>query len=198
VAKVNLALDALPAISGLDPSAALRGRIHVGPSIDYLERAFDDSKYGEISAEPYLELTIPSLIDPSLAPQGKHVMSIYVQYAPYKLASGSWTSRRDELADRVVSTLERYIPGLSSAIEHRQTITPLDLEQEFGLTGGHIFHGEPALDQLFSMRPVLGWAQYRTPIRGLYLCGAGTHPGGGILGTAARNAVREVVKDVRR
>jgi phytoene dehydrogenase-like protein len=197
LAKVNLALGGLPTFRGLN-AAELRGRIHIGPSIDYLERAFDHSKYGEVSREPVIEFTIPSLGDPSLAPAGHHVLSAYVQFAPYTLARDKdWERERDALANISIRTLEQYAPGLSSLIEHRQVITPPDLERDFALTGGHIFHGEPALDQLFSMRPVLGWAQYRTPIRGLYLCGAGTHPGGGLTGGSGQNAVREILKDLR-
>ena len=198
LAKVNLALSGLPTFRGLNAPTDLRGRIQVAPSIDYLERAFDHSKYGEISPEPFIEFTIPSLADPSLAPPGHHVLSAYVQFAPYKMANGrTWTGEREVLGDIVVRTLEQYAPGLSAMIEHRQIITPLDLENDFSLTGGHIFHGEPSLDQLFSMRPVLGWAQYRTPVGGLYLCGAGTHPGGGLTGGSGQNAVREVLKDLR-
>jgi phytoene dehydrogenase-like protein len=199
VAKVNLALSGLPAFTGVDGPADLHGRIHIGPSIDYLERAFDHSKYGEMSREPYLEATLPSLADPSLAPPGRHVMSVYVQFAPYRLAgNGGWDGARQSLGDLVVETLERYAPGLKALVERRQVVTPADLEQEFGLTGGHIFHGEPALDQLFTMRPVLGWARYRTPVKGLYLCGAGTHPGGGIGGAPGHNAAREILEDLRR
>lgn len=198
VGKVNLALNALPPFKGITSVGDLHGRIHIGPSIDYLEHAFDHSKYGEISEEPYLEVLVPSLVDPSLAPPGRHVMSVYAQFAPYRLANGNdWNARRGALGDVVVRTLERYAPGLTAAIEHRQVVTPLDLEQEFALTGGHVFHGEPALDQLFTMRPLLGWAQYRTPIDGLYLCGAGTHPGGGITGGAGQNAAREILRDLR-
>ena len=199
VAKVNLALNALPSFRGASTAADLHGRIHIGPSIDYLEKAFDHSKYGEISAQPYLEVAVPSMGDPSLAPPGRHVMSVYVQFAPYRLAHGAdWNARRDSLGDLVVRTLEQYAPGLAATVEHRQVITPVDLERDFALTGGQIFHGEPALDQLFTMRPVLGWAQYRTPIRGLYLCGAGTHPGGGLTGGPGQNAAREILKDLKR
>lgn len=198
VGKVNVALGSLPSFHGVTNAADLAGRIHIGPSIDYLERAFDASKYGELSQEPYLEVTFPSLHDPSLAPPGRHVMSVHVQYAPYRLSNGKpWSAARDTLAATVMRTLEHYSPGISTAIEHQQVITPLDLEQTYGLTGGHILHGEPALDQLFSMRPVLGWAQYRTPIKGLYLCGAGAHPGGGLTGGPGQNAAREIVKDLK-
>lgn len=197
-AKVNLALGALPAFRGVANPADLRGRIHIGPSVDYLERAFDASKYGGISPEPYLDITLPSLHDPSMAPEGRHLMSIYVQYAPYKLATGQeWTALRGTLAQRVTDTLERFAPGIQGLIEHQQIITPLDLEQTYGYTGGHILHGEPSLDQLFTMRPILGWAQYATPIEGLYLCGAGTHPGGGLTGGSGQNAAREIGRRLR-
>jgi phytoene dehydrogenase-like protein len=194
-AKMNLALTAFPVFQGVGNPGTLRGRLHIGPDIDYLERAFDASKYGGISAEPYLDIAIPTLQDPSLAPAGRHVMSVYVQYAPYKLAAGlDWTTERDVLASHVMRVLGRYAPGIEQLVEHREVITPMDLERTYGLTGGHIFHGEPSLDQLFTMRPILGWAQYSTPIAGLYLCGAGTHPGGGITGGSGQNAAREILK----
>lgn len=197
LAKVNLALDAVPKFTGLaaDPAVALSGRIHIGPEIDYLERAFDDCKYGDFSRQPYLDIVIPSLSDPSLAPPGKHVMSVYVQFAPYRLKNGDWESRREELGDRVVRTIETYAPGLQ--VLAGEVLTPFDLEQQYGLTGGHIFHGELALDQLFTMRPLLGWARYRTPVRNLYLCGSGTHPGVGLSGLSGSNAAREILKDLR-
>ena len=199
VAKVNFALNGLPTFTGLagDPATALQGRVHIGPGIDYLERAFDASKYGELSAAPYLDITFPSIHDPSMAPAGRHVMSVHVQYAPYKLRYGSWPSLEDTLAGTVLKTLETSAPGVTSRVEHRQVITPLTIEQEFGPTGGHIHHGELALDQLFTMRPTLGWANYHTPIDGLFLCGAGTHPGNGITGASGRNAAREVLKAPR-
>jgi phytoene dehydrogenase-like protein len=198
VAKMNLTLGRLPSFAGVANPADLHGRIHVGPSLDYLEKAYDASKYGEISPEPYLDITIPSLLDPDLCPPDEHVMSVYVQYAPHKLAGGSdWARTRDELSDRVVRTLERYAPGFSSAIDHRQVLTPADLEERYGLTGGHIHHGELALDQLFTMRPILGYARYRTPIEGLFLCGAGTHPGGGVSGLSGRNAAREILRSLK-
>jgi phytoene dehydrogenase-like protein len=196
-AKVNLALGALPSFRGVD-AAALRGRIHIGPGIDYLERAFDASKYGAMSTAPYLDITIPTLTDPSLAPAGRHVMSVYVQYAPYTLRGSTWDAERETLGDTVLRTLEEYAPGVSRAVEHRQVFTPLDLERTFGLTGGHIFHGELALDQLFTMRPTLGWSQYRTPIDGLYLCGSGTHPGTGLTGVSGRNAAREIARALKK
>ena len=197
VARINLALAGLPAFRGVKEEEKLRGRIHIGPEIDYLERAFDASKYGEFSPEPYLDITIPSLGDPSLAPAGKHVMSVHVQFAPYKLKHGDWTTRRDELSANVLSVLESYAPGVRDLIVASQVITPLDLEQTYGLSGGHIHHGEQTLDQFFTFRPVIGWAQYRTPLKRLYLCGAGTHPGGGLTGLPGANAAREILKDVK-
>ena len=202
IAKLNLALDALPTFAatknGADGTGALSGRIHIGPAIDYLERAFDSSKYGEFSPEPYLDIMIPTLLDPSLAPAGKHVMSICMQFAPYHLKNGDWPQQRDALCHTIISTLEQYAPDLPSKIVAAQMITPVDLESVYGLTGGHPYHGELALDQLFTMRPQLGWARYRTPIRGLYLCGSGTHPGNGLTGTSGSNAAREILKDLRR
>ncbi len=200
VAKVNLALAALPEFTALKDSEEIApaGRIHIGPEIDYLERAFDCSKYGEFSEHPHLEVLIPTLSDPSLAPAGKHVMSVYVQYAPYKLRQGDWKKRRDELGDRVLATLAEYAPHLPQTVVAREVITPLDLEEKYGLTGGHIFHGELALDQLFTMRPLLGWARYQTPVEGLYLCGSGTHPGNGLTGGSGANAARAITKHLRR
>ncbi len=200
-AKVNLALSGLPTFPGLNGSgkaAKLSGRIHIGPDIDYLERAFDAAKYGGYSPQPYLDVTIPSIGDPTLAPDGAHVMSIFAQFAPYKLKDGNWNSRREEFGDTVVNLLCDYAPNLKELIVARQVITPLDLEQKYGLSGGHIMHGEQSLDQLFAFRPLIGWAQYRTPINGLYLCGAGTHPGGGVTGGPGSNAAREIIKDFKR
>lgn len=205
-AKVNLALSGLPqftalrkasGVAGGDGHLALSGRIHIGPEIDYLERAFDHAKYGEYSSKPYLDVTIPSIADPSMAPSGKHVMSIYMQYAPYELRSGDWVAQREALGKTVIDTLTAYAPNLPGLVEHSQVITPADLEKEYGLTGGHIFHGEMALDQTFTMRPLIGWARYNTPIEGLYLCGAGTHPGGGVTGAPGANAARAILKDRR-
>jgi len=199
VAKMNLALAGLPKFTALSGNEeALRGRIHIGPEIDYLERAFDESKYGNFSPQPYLEVAIPSLTDPSLAPAGKHVMSVYMQYAPFKLKGTDWNSQRDALGNTVVKTLSEYAPGLPDLVEDGQIITPEDLEDTYGLTGGHIFHGELALDQFFTMRPLLDWARYRTPIQNLYLCGSGTHPGAGLTGGSGFNAAREILKDLRR
>jgi phytoene dehydrogenase-like protein len=201
VAKVNLALSGLPeftALKGESDTSALSGRIHSGPEIDYLERAFDESKYGNFSKQPYLEVAIPSVTDPSLAPAGKHVMSIYMQYAPYKLKGSDWDSQRVALGDTVVKTLAQYAPKLPELILTHQIITPQDLEDTYGLTGGHIFHGELALDQFFTMRPLLDWARYRTPIQNLYLCGSGTHPGAGLTGGSGANAAREILKDLKK
>ena len=198
VAKVNLALSGLPTFTALKngDSAALRGRIHIGNEIDYLERAFDESKYGNFSRQPYLEITIPSLSDATLAPEGKHVMSVYMQYAPYKL-KGDWESQRNALGQTVVQTLAQYAPNLPELILTHQIITPQDLEDKYGLTGGQIFHGDLALDQFFTMRPLLDWARYRTPIENLYLCGSGTHPGDGLTGGSGANAAREIAKDLK-
>jgi phytoene dehydrogenase-like protein len=196
-AKINLALNRLPSFNGVDSTDKLNGRIHIGSDIDYLERAFDAAKYGEWSAEPYLDISIPTLTDPSLAASGQHVMSIHVQFAPYKLKQGDWASRREEFADNVIHVLSRYAPDVNDAVIARQVITPHDLEQTFGLSGGHIHHGEQTLDQFFTFRPLIGWAQYRTPLQRLYLCGAGTHPGGGITGLNGANAAREILKDIK-
>lgn len=199
VAKVHLALRGLPAFRGVTNPADLHGRIQIGPGVDYLERAFDPSKYGEIPKEPYLDITIPTLNDPALAPAGQHVLSAHVQFVPYRLAGGvSWNDRRDALAAAVLGTLERYAPGLTAMVAATQILTPVDLEREYGLSGGQIYHGEPSLDQLFTMRPILGWARYATPIDGLYLCGSGTHPGGGITGGSGQNAAREILRQIRR
>jgi phytoene dehydrogenase-like protein len=181
VAKVNLALSALPAFSSVAP------RIHIGPDTDYLERAYDAAKYGDFSREPVLHVSITDA----------NVLSIFVQYAPYRLKTGDWDSRREELGDVVVKTLSSYAPGIEKLILARQILTPLDIERRFGMSGGHIFHGEQALDQLFMFRPLLGLARYRTPIKGLYLCGSGTHPGGGITGACGMNASREILKDIK-
>jgi phytoene dehydrogenase-like protein len=205
VAKVNLALSGLPSFTALKKSAdtldgasALAGRIHIGPEMDYMERALDAAKYGDFSPHPILEIRIPSLADPSLAPPGQHVMSIYVQFAPYRLKTGDWVSKREALGDVVVKTISDYAPDLPRLVLHRQVVTPLDLEEIYGLSGGHIFHGELSLDQLFTMRPLLGWAQYRTPLNGLYLCGSGTHPGAGLTGASGSNAARQILTDLQK
>jgi phytoene dehydrogenase-like protein len=188
VAKINLALSALPAFRAAADPQALSGRIHIGPGLDYLERAFDHAKYGEVSAEPWLDVTIPSILDPGLVPPGAHVMSIYAHYAPQALRGSGWQDAADPLLQRVVRTLERFAPGLASLVVAAQVITPPSLERDYGFHGGHIFHGELALDQLFTMRPLLGYGRYDSPIQGLYLCGAGTHPGGFMTGASGRLA----------
>jgi phytoene dehydrogenase-like protein len=204
VAKVNLALGDLPSFPSLAGTIgqdgylrALSGRIHIGPEIDYLERAFDASKYGEFASEPYLDVTIPTILDPSLAPDAKHVLSAYVQFAPFALKTGSWDARRKELGDVVVKTLTRYAPNLPGLVEGMQVITPADLEKIYGFTGGHVFHGELALDQIFTMRPVLDWARYKTPVRGLFMCSSGTHPGNGLTGASGANAAKEIIHELR-
>jgi phytoene dehydrogenase-like protein len=197
-AKVNLALDALPNFTcrpGNGPHLA--GAISISPTIDYLERAYDDAKYGDFSRRPYLDIIIPSTLDPSMAPPGKHVMSIFVQYAPYHLKNGTWPERREALGDTVIDTLTEYAPNLKNIILHRQVVTPWDLEQEFGLTEGNIFQGELTLDQLFFLRPVPGWAKYRTPVKNLYMCGACTHPGGGVMAASGRLSALEILKDMK-
>jgi phytoene dehydrogenase-like protein len=194
--KVNLALDAAPNLACMPGGGAhLRGAISISPSVDYIERAYDEAKYGDFSHRPYIDAIIPSMIDPDMAPPGKHVMSCFVQYAPYQLRSGSWEERREAFGDAVVDTLAEYIPNLKDIILHRQVLTPLDIEQATGLTQGNIFQGELSLSQLFFLRPAPGYAQYRTPIRNYYQCGSGTHPGGGISGAPGRLAALEVIKD---
>jgi phytoene dehydrogenase-like protein len=203
LAKVNLALSALPSFTGATREM-LAARVRLAPDLDYLERAFDHAKYGQFSAAPWIEFTIPSLSEPTLAPPGAHVLSAYAQFAPYQLRDqgsgigdqGSWDSQRDALGDTVVKTLMQYAPDLGSLIVDRQIITPLDLERGWGLTGGHIFHGELSLDQFFTMRPLLGFGQYRTPLKGLFLCGSGSHPGTGLTGGSGMNAAREIARDL--
>ncbi|MEQ1501751.1 MAG: NAD(P)/FAD-dependent oxidoreductase [Myxococcota bacterium] len=195
--KVNLALDRLPDFTGRPGNGLhLRGDIAVAPSVAYLERAYDEAKYGAFSSRPYLNVVIPSLLDPSMAPPGKHVMSIFVQYAPYELAGGAatWPQHREAFGDAVVDTLAEYCPGLKEAILYRQVLTPWDLEQQFGLTEGNIFHGELTLDQILFQRPVSGWARYKTPVPGLWLCGSGAHPGGGVMGAPGGLAARTLLE----
>ena len=193
-AKVNLALAELPRFTCLpEPGPHLRGAISISPSVDYLERAYDEGKYGEFSRRPYMDIVIPSMLDPTMAPSGKHVMSIFVQYAPYHL-NGGWTDAKRELfGDTVIDTLSEYAPNLKSAILHRQVITPADIERIVGLAEGNIFQGELTLQQMFFLRPAPAWARYRTPIHGLYQCGSGTHPGGGVMGASGRNAAMEIL-----
>jgi phytoene dehydrogenase-like protein len=195
--KINLALNGLPNFRALPgtPGPQHRATMHICPSIEYVERAWDDAKYGKPSQSPLLELTIPTMYDPSLAPAGKHIMGIFLQYAPYTLRDSNWDEQREPFANRVIELIEEYAPGFRSLIDHMQVLTPLDLERRFGLTGGNIFHGEMSLDQMFVMRPVPGCARYRTPVPGLYLCGSGTHPGGGVMGAPGYNAAREMLRD---
>jgi phytoene dehydrogenase-like protein len=197
--KVNLTLDALPNFKCL-PGAGphLRGAVSISPSVEYMERAYDDAKYGRYSRRPYIDIVIPSLTDPSVAPPGKHVMSCFVQYAPYHLKEGTWDEKREEFGDVVIDTLAEYAPNLKDIILNRQVLTPLDIERRFGLSEGNIFQGELSLEQLFFLRPVPGWAQYRTPIRNLYMCGAATHPGGGIMGASGLNAARKILSEWKR
>ena len=193
--KVNLALDALPAFRSLPGAGAhLRGAISISPAVDYMERAYDDAKYGRYSRRPYVDIVIPSLTDPSVAPPGKHVMSCFVQYAPYHLKQGTWDEQREAFGDTVIDTIAEHAPNIRDIILHRQVVTPLDLEREWGLTEGNIFQGELTLEQLFFLRPAPGWAQYVTPVRNLCMCGSATHPGGGIMGAPGRNAAMKVLK----
>ena len=195
-AKVNLALDALPNFTSLPgPGRHLAGAISISPSVEYMDRAHDDGKYGRFSRRPYMDVVIPSLTDPTVAPPGKHVMSCFVQYAPYRLAEGTWDDQREALGDAVIDTLAEHAPNIRDIVVHRQVVTPLDLEREWGLSEGNIFQGELSLEQLFFLRPVPGWARYRTPIDNLYMCGSATHPGGGIMGAPGRNAAARILAD---
>ena len=196
--KVNIALSALPnfkALPGTGPH--LRGAISISPGMEYMERAYDDAKYGRYSQRPYVDMVIPSLTDPSVAPPGKHVLSCFVQYAPYKLAQGTWDDHREAFGNNVINTIAEHAPNIKDIIIDKQVLTPLDLEREFGLTQGNIFQGELSLEQLFFLRPVAGWAYYRTPIRNLYMCGSATHPGGGIMGANGRIASQVILKEWR-
>jgi phytoene dehydrogenase-like protein len=204
LAKVNYAVSELPNLAALSSrdaaqrGEALSGRVRLGDSIQHIERAFDAAKYGSFSADPWIELTIPSIVDRELAPSGKHVVSAYVQYAPYMLRGTTWDAEREHLGDVATRTIARYASGFDASIVAREVITPLDLERTYGLTGGHIFHGEIALDQFFVTRPLLGWARYTTPIRNLFLCGSGTHPGTGLNGRSGSNAASVVLKHLSR
>jgi phytoene dehydrogenase-like protein len=194
--KINVALAELPdfrAVPGRAPAPHHRGTIHICPDQDYIERAFDDAKYGRPSRQPVLECTIPSVVDPSVAPPGRHLMSMFVQYAPYTLRESSWDAERERFADRCFDLLDEYAPNFKRSVLARQILTPVDLERVFGLTGGNIFQGAMTPHQLFAFRPVPGWAGYRMPIRGLYLCGAAAHPGGGVMGTPGLNAARAIL-----
>ena len=196
--KINLALDALPdftAYPGSQLGPQHKTTIHICPSMDYMDRGWEDAAAGRPSTEPMLEITIPTTYDDSIAPLGKHIMCIFAQYAPYGLRDADWDGMKEQFADRCIDALAQYAPNIKDAIIHRQVISPLDMERDYSLTGGNIFHGDMTLDQLFFMRPVAGWARYRTPIDGLYLCGSGTHPGGGVMGAPGHNAAREILKD---
>jgi phytoene dehydrogenase-like protein len=194
--KINVALGELPnftALPGMDPGPQHRGTIHICPDQDYIERAFDDAKYGRPSAAPVIECQLPSVVDPTVAPPGKHLMSMFIQYAPYELRNGSWAAQRDVFADRCFDVLNEYAPNFKNSVIDRQVLAPPDLERVFNLTGGNIFQGAMTPSQLFAFRPVPGYARYRTPIRGLYLCGSAAHPGGGVMGTPGLNAAREIL-----
>src|SRR6186713_1972020 len=197
--KVNLALDALPDFTCLPgPGHHLRGAVSISPSVEYMERAYDQAKYGEFSTHPYIDMVIPSLTDPSVAPPGKHILSCFVQYAPYKLREGgTWDDHREAFGNTVIDTIAEHAPNIKDIILHRQVLTPLDIERTFGLTEGNIFQGELTLEQLFFLRPAPGWARYRTPVRNLYMCGSATHPGGGIMGAPGRNAATRILADRR-
>jgi len=195
--KMNLALDALPDFKALPgaPGPQHGATMHICPSIEYVERAWDDAKYGRPSQNPLLEMTCPTIYDPSLAPPGKHIMGIFLQYAPYTLRDATWDELREPYGDRILDVISEYAPNMKNAVRERQVLSPLDLERRFGIAGGNIFHGEMSLDQMFVFRPVAGWARYKTPVAGLWLCGSGAHPGGGVMGAPGYNAAREILKN---
>ena len=170
--------------------------MHICPSIDYVEHAWDNAKYGRPSERPLLELTCPTMYDPSLAPPGRHILGCFLQYAPYTLRGTTWDEQREPFANRVIDLIEEYAPRFRASIDQLQVLSPLDLERRFNITGGNIFHGEMSLEQMFVMRPVAGYARYRTPVEGLYLCGSGAHPGGGVMGAPGYNAAREILRDL--
>jgi phytoene dehydrogenase-like protein len=194
--KVNLALDGLPDFTSLPGDGPhLRGAISISPSYDYLEKAYDDAKYGNFSQEPYIDIIFPSVIDPGMAPPGKHVMSCFVQYAPYDIRGGWNDQKREDFGDVVINAIARFAPNIKDIIMHRQVLSPADLESTFGLTEGNIFHGELTLQQLFILRPAAKWANYKTPIKNYYQCGSGTHPGGGITGSPGEMAGKKILRD---
>ncbi|MGH9369069.1 MAG: phytoene desaturase family protein [Thermoanaerobaculia bacterium] len=199
-AKVNLVLSEEPRVHGMprDFPASQRALFTLVPSLDFAERSYDAAKRGEIPAELWVDCVVASNVDASLAPPGRHVLTCFVQYVPYRLAGSSWDAERERLGDRVVSRIGAYAPNVPGSVVARQVLTPLDLERTYGLTEGNIFHGDLNLEQLFFLRPVPGWSGYRTPIRGLYLCGAGAHPGGGVTGAPGHNAARQVLRDRKR
>jgi phytoene dehydrogenase-like protein len=197
--KINLAVSELPDFTCMPGKAEVgpqhRGTIHIGAGTEYLERAYDDAKYGRPSERPIVEMTIPTSVDNTIAPPGHHILSLFVQYAPYKLAEGHWDDLKEAFADRCIAEIARYAPNVPEAIIHRQVLSPVDLERTFALTGGNIFQGAMPLHQIFSMRPVPGWSDYRTPVAGLYLCGSAAHPGGGVMGACGKNAAQEMLRD---
>ena len=199
-AKVNLVLSEEPRVSGMprDWPISQRALFTLVPSLDFAERSYDAAKRGEIPADLWVDCVVASNVDPSLAPAGRHVMTCFVQYVPYRLRAGDWDAERERLGNSVVETIGRYAPNVPGSVVARQVVTPLDLERTYGLTEGNIFHGDLSLEQLFSLRPVAGWAGYRTPIEGLYLCGAGAHPGGGVTGAPGHNAAQRALEDRRR
>jgi phytoene dehydrogenase-like protein len=199
-AKVNFVLSEEPRVNGMprEFEKSQRALFTLVPSLEFAERCYDIAKLGEIPEELWVDCVVASNVDPSLAPEGKHVMTCFIQYVPYRLKKGTWDENRELLGDRVVRKIGEYAPNVPGSVVARQVLTPLDLERTYGLTEGNIFHGDLNLEQLFFMRPVAGFAQYRTPVEGLYLCGAGTHPGGGVTGAPGHNAARRVLKDLRR
>jgi len=194
--KMNLALDGLPDFLALPgaPGPQHGATMHICPSIEYVERAWDDAKYGRPSQHPLIEMTCPTIYDAALAPAGRHIMGIFLQYAPYTLKGATWDEIREPYGDRILEVISEYAPNMKSIVRERQVLSPLDLERRFGIAGGNIFHGEMSLDQMFVMRPVAGFARYKTPLEGLYLCGSGAHPGGGVMGAPGFNAAREILK----
>jgi phytoene dehydrogenase-like protein len=197
-AKLNLALSEPPSFTALPSDGIMphhHGTMHISPTLDYLELAYDDAKYGRPSREPVLEMTLPTSVDKTIAPDGKHIMSIFIQFAPYNLSEGSWDQIGDGFADRCIDIIGKYAPNFPDSIIHRQFLSPADLERVYGLTGGNIMQGAMVPHQLFAMRPVPGWADHRTPVRGLYLCGAASHPGGGVMGACGKNAAEEILRD---
>jgi len=198
--KINFALSELPdfkAMPGKTLGPQHMGTIHICPDMQYIEEAYSDSVAGRVSKNPILECTIPTSVDNTLAPAGHHIMNMFVQYGPFNLKNGqTWDQIKESFADRCVEIMNQYAPNFKDSILHRQVISPLDMEREYSITGGSLFHGRMSLDQMFHMRPVPGYANYRTPIKGLFLCGSGAHPGGGVMGTPGLNAVQEILKDL--
>jgi phytoene dehydrogenase-like protein len=199
--KVNLALSELPQPTAWDdsrPERLHRGLMAISPSMEYLERAWDDAKYGHCSRHPYLEMVFPTAHEPGLAPDGSHIALAFTQYGPFELADGSWDTERPAYLERVLETVEAYCPGFTASVLHDEVLAPPDIEERYGLLGGNIFQGEMTPDQMLSLRPIFGYGDYRSPVAGLYLCGSGTHPGGGVMAAPARNASRAILADVRK